>query len=153
MARTGAAPLMLVSWIHEVAGEPLLLDGDPIAQSRENTWMLGLAEGESPSAGDVVAAFQETARLLGERVSAMGRTATFYVWHDERSGHLRCSTTSSSRDALPFGARVDSSAALDSVVGGFLRDPGGVVLWQDLREPEDAEEQEHVVRVWAVELG
>lgn len=146
--------MTLVGWIREVADEPLLLNDDTSAEAAENTWGLGRAEGESPVAADVVAAFEETARRQGERVVALGRTATFYVWHDVQAGQLKCSTTSLPADRLPFGAKLDRTVPLAAIVAGFLDDPGGSVAWEDLRGEDSGEpEAESVLPVWAVEIG
>lgn len=143
---------MLVTWIREVADEPLLLNGDEAAEARENTWSFGLADGERPSTAVVVAAFEDTAGRQGDRVAALGRTATFYVWHDVQAGQLRCSTTSSPRDRLPFGATLDLTVPLAAVVERFLHDPGGFIAWDDLDESDD-DAPEFVLGVWAVEIG
>ncbi|MFJ8959298.1 hypothetical protein ACIRG5_07880 [Lentzea sp. NPDC102401] len=141
MAREGTAPVTLTKWIREVADEPLLLKGDLLAQAEENTWTLGRAKGETPVVAEVVAAFEETARRLGERVAAMERTATFYVWCDVRAGHLKCSTSSAKKDALPFDAKVDPDATLTAVVGGYLAD-----AWPETDE-------DFVLPVWTAEVG
>ncbi|KJK45697.1 hypothetical protein UK23_25275 [Lentzea aerocolonigenes] len=141
---------MLVTWIREVADEPLLFNGDPDAEAAANTWILGTDA--SAVAGDVVAAFEETARSQSERAVALGRTGTFYVWHDVQGGQLRCSTTSLPRDRLPFGAKLDLTVSLAAIVEGFLGDPGGFVAWSDLQE-EPLPEAEFVLPVWAVEIG
>ncbi|MFS8103399.1 hypothetical protein LFM09_40360 [Lentzea alba] len=143
---------MLVTWVREVADEPLLLNGDTYAEADANTWSLGPASGESPVVADVVAAFEETARLQGERAAAMGRTATFYVWHDVQAGQLKCSTSSSPRDQLPFGAKLDLTVPLAAIVEGFLRHPGGFISWEELQE-EPLPEVEFVLPVWAVEIS
>ena len=133
--------MTLTKWIREVADEPLLLKGDLLAQAEENTWSLGTAKGETPVAAEVVAAFEETARRLGERVTLMERTATFYVWFDAQAGHLRCSTTSAKKDALPFDAKVDPDATLEAVVAGYLAGarPGT--------------DEDFVLPVWTTEVG
>ncbi|MDX8048790.1 hypothetical protein SK571_05320 [Lentzea sp. BCCO 10_0798] len=141
MARSGTAPVTLTKWIREVADEPLLLTGDLLAQAEENTWSLGRAKGETPVAAEVVAAFEETARRLGERVTAMERTATFYVWYDAQAGHLKCSTSSAKKDALPFGAKVDPDATLAAVVGGYLAGAS------------PAADEDVVLPVWTAEVG
>ncbi|WP_176946732.1 hypothetical protein [Lentzea fradiae] len=104
-------------------------------------WILGTAEGESPSVADVVAAFEETARLLSARVAAMGRTAVFYVWYDAQALQLRCSTASVTRRTLPFGAKVDPDAPLAGIVENYLSG-----FWPETDEG-------FVLPVWSVDLG
>ncbi|WP_439656278.1 hypothetical protein ACSHWB_28050 [Lentzea sp. HUAS TT2] len=141
MAREGTAPVTLTKWIREVADEPLQLTGDLQAQAEENTWSLGQGKDETPVAAEVVAAFEDTARRLGERVTLMERTATFYVWFDAQAGHLRCSTTSAKKDALPFDSKIDPDAKLEDVVGAYLAKV----------RPETAEG--YVLPVWTTEVG
>ena len=141
MAREGTAPVTLTKWIREVADEPLLLKGDLLAQAEENTWSLGQAKDETPVAAEVVAAFEETARRLGERVATMERTATFYVWFDAQAGHLKCSTSSAKKDALPFDEKIDPDATLAAVVADYLAgaSPGT--------------DEDFVLPVWTAEVG
>ncbi|MGW6934412.1 hypothetical protein ACWGE0_30440 [Lentzea sp. NPDC054927] len=134
-----------------MAEGPLLLNGDMSEEAAENTWSLGVGVDDSLVAADVVAAFEKTARLLGERVAATGKTATFYVWHDQQAGQLRCSTTSLPLDGLPFGAKVDPAVPLTSIVEGFLTDPGGSGAWDELHEVDEM--PEFVLPVWAVKIG
>ncbi|MBU3062326.1 hypothetical protein KO481_12415 [Nocardia sp. NEAU-G5] len=154
---------MLLTWIREVADEPLLIDptaGD--AEVRENTWSLSTSVDErgSLSVHDVVAAFEECASVLRERIRSLGYEgpATFYVWHDAQAGQLRCSTTSLPPDQLPFRAPVEAAVSLAVIVEEFLKDVSpGLVLWEDLEPVEqsaDVTQPEHVVvRVWTVGVG
>jgi hypothetical protein len=128
--------------IQEIADEPVMLA--PHDQSAEfvNTRWLAAAAAErcSLSADRVVAAFLQTARALQQRIRATGAavTATFYVWHDEQAGQLRCSVSSRPPAALPFGGAYQLTDDLGAIVSGFLDDlTPGAIAWADL-EPADS---------------
>ncbi|MBB1155871.1 hypothetical protein [Amycolatopsis dendrobii] len=153
---------VLLRWIREVADEPLLIDpAHRDLESRENTWSLSLAPEKhgSSSAHEVVAAFEECASVLRERVRSLeyDGPVTFYVWHDQQAGQLRCSTASLPEDELPFGARVEL-VSLHSIAEEFLDDEvPGLVRRADLRPASDDEAEEtgpaeFVVRVWTTHL-
>lgn len=116
---------MLLTWIAEVADEPLVLEPtDRRVEWETNTWSLGAA-GEDMgllSAAEVVAAFERTAAAIRERVLGLNysEVATFYVWHDEQAGQLRCSTGSVPPEALPFARAYAPSNILGPIVEGFL---------------------------------
>ncbi|NUP15127.1 MAG: hypothetical protein HOZ81_03270 [Streptomyces sp.] len=149
---------MLLKWIAEVADEALVLDpADRSVESATNTWWLSAEDEErrSLSVSDVVAAFGRTASAVRGRVRALGFSgvATFYVWHDEQAGQLRCSTGSVAPDALPFDGAYEPSDELAPIVEGFLADaePGGVA-WAELDDVGDR--AAHVpVRVWVCGVG
>jgi len=97
---------MLLTWIAEVADEPLVLNPDhPPEEWETNTWWIGPDDGPAPSVAEVVAAFRGTADGIRRHIAEMpyDGPATFYVWHDEQAGQLRCSTGSGGPDRLPFG--------------------------------------------------
>lgn len=69
MVQTGR---MLLTFIAEVAEEPLVLDpDDQLAESRNNTWSLGadVEERLALTVEQVAAAFEQTAEALRERWS------------------------------------------------------------------------------------
>ncbi|MEU9472511.1 hypothetical protein AB0D78_39215 [Streptomyces avermitilis] len=83
----------------------------------------------------MAAAFESTARELRDRIRALGLhgTATFYVWHDERAGQLRCSTSSQLPESLPFGGTYMLTETLEPIITSFLDDSDpGSVPWTDL---------------------
>ncbi|MFC6987263.1 hypothetical protein [Streptomyces cirratus] len=138
-----------------MADEPLVLEpADRQVERETNTWWLSAAEGdrESLSVSEVVAAFERTANAIRGRVRELGfpGVATFYVWHDEQAGQLRCSTGSVPPDALPFGGNYAACTDLGPLVEAFLTDSeSGLTAWADLQgvqsyseetgiEPEDA---------------
>jgi hypothetical protein len=102
------------------------------------------AHGSSLSVAEVVAAFERTAAAIRERIRDLGfpGVATFYVWHDEQAGQLRCSTGSVPPDALPFRSAYVASDALGPVVEGFLSDSEpGCIAWSDLDDVQSFSEQ------------
>lgn len=154
LKRAGHADGVLLSFIREVADEPLVIDPASVdVETRENTWSLSTSVDERSvlPAAEVVRAFEECAAIVRERLRDHDGPVTFYVWHDEQAGQLRCSTSSRPRDRLPFGARVDPEVPLRAIVEEFLADPSpGRIPWDQPAEPDA---REHVVRVWAVDLG
>lgn len=127
--------MVLLTWIAEVANEPLVLEpADRRVEWETNTWSLGAADEDrsSLSVAEVVAAFERTAAAIRQHIRDLGVSgvATFYVWHDEQAGQLRCSTGSVPPDALPFSGTYVASDDLGPVVEGFLADsePGFIAV-------------------------
>ncbi|MFJ8662272.1 hypothetical protein [Streptomyces sp. NPDC093795] len=156
---------MLLTWIAEVAEEPLALEpGDRRVEWETNTWSLGAGDedGRPLSAAEVVAAFEQTAAGIRERIRELGFSgvATFYVWHDGQAGQLRCSTGSVPPDELPFNGTYVVADHLGPIVEGFLADNmPGAVAWSDLDEAEGHLEQAMTepeiapLRVWTSSVG
>ncbi|MFJ3224368.1 hypothetical protein ACIPJS_13545 [Streptomyces sp. NPDC086783] len=156
---------MLLTWIAEVAEEPLALEpGNRRVEWETNTWSLGAGaeDGRPSSAAEVVAAFEQTAAGIRERIRELGFSgvATFYVWHDRQAGQLRCSTGSVPPDELPFDGTCVVADHLGPIVEGFLADNmPGAVAWSDLDEAEGPSEQAMTepeiapVRVWTSSVG
>ncbi|WP_432127684.1 hypothetical protein [Streptomyces sp. bgisy082] len=156
---------MLLTWIAEVAKEPLALEpGNRRVEWETNTWSLGARDedGRPLSSSEVVAAFEQTAAGIRERVRELGFSgvATFYVWHDGQAGQLRCSTGSVSPDELPFNGTYVVSDHLGPVVEEFLANGmPGVVAWSGLDDAEShleqaiAEPEITPLRVWTSSVG
>lgn len=156
---------MLLTWIAEVAEERLTLKpGDRLVEWETNTWSLGAGgeDRQSLSAAEVVAAFEQTAAGIRERIRVLGfpGVATFYVWHDRQAGQLRCSTSSVPPEELPFNGDYVVSDHLGLVIEGFLANSmPGVVVWSDLNDAESRLEQAMPeleitpLRVWTSSVG
>ncbi|WP_326674393.1 hypothetical protein [Streptomyces sp. NBC_01257] len=138
---------MLLTWIAEVTDEPLVLEpADRHVEWETNTWSLGAADEDrsSLSADEVVAAFERTAAAIQERILGLNfsEAATFYVWYDEQTRQLRCSTGSVAPDALPFGSAYVASDDLGPIVEGFLADSElGSGAWSHLEDVRSRSEQ------------
>ena len=157
--------MVLLSWIAEVADEPLVLEpADRQAEWETNTWWLGAEDKDrmSLSVSEVVAAFEQTATTIRGRIRELGfpGAVTFYVWHDEQAGQLRCSTGSVPPDELPFGGAYVLSDDLGPVIEGFLTDSEpGVIAWSGLAEVHNPSEQTAAegeivpLRVWVSSVG
>ena len=129
---TGHTGAVLLHQIREVAeGSLVLTPADPAAE-RDNTWWLSASPQErlGLSVDELVSAFQETARRVAERVRDLPYTgtATFYVWHHQEAGQLRCSTCSAGPAKLPFDDEYFATHDLSTIVTEFLSDgePGFV---------------------------
>jgi len=154
---------MLLNSIAAVAGEPLTLDpAGPLPEARANTWWLSADPGEKAalSAGQVCAAFERTAEALCSRIRGLGYqgTVTFYVWHDEQAGQLRCSMSSQAPDALPFRGTYIATGALAPIIERFLGDhqEPSHIPWPELNAESDEPASEPVtppLPVWTRTVG
>ncbi|WP_308408562.1 hypothetical protein [Streptomyces sp. AC627_RSS907] len=157
--------MVLLTWFAEVAAEPLVLEPtDRRVEWETNTWSLGAADEDrsSLSVAEVVDAFEWTAAGVPERIRDLGfpGVATFYVWHDEQAGQLRCSTGSVPPDALPFSGPYVASEVLGPIVEGCLADDEpGSVAWSELDDAQGLSEQAETeleitpLDVWASGVG
>jgi hypothetical protein len=156
----GTLQRVFLKSIQEIAAEPVTLMPEDERAERANTHWLGATteERSALSVDQVLSAFLETGQALQHRVSAAGfdGTATFYVWHDEQAGQLRCSVSSRTPTDLPFGGNYQPTDDLSAIVAGFLSDDTpGFVPWEDL-EPVDGidPEDDHYppFPVWTFDL-
>ncbi|MFH8492381.1 hypothetical protein [Streptomyces longisporoflavus] len=157
--------MVLLTWIAEVADEPLVLEpAERRVEWETNTWSLGAADEDrgSLSVAEVVAAFERTAAAIRERIRDLGfsEVATFYVWHDKQAGQLRCSTGSVSPDELPFNGTYVASDDLGPIIEGFLADSEpGPITWSDLDDAQSLSEHTKTEReirpfgVWVSSVG
>ncbi|MFE3270857.1 hypothetical protein [Streptomyces sp. NPDC059215] len=157
--------MVLLTWINEVADQPLVLEPtDRRVESETNTWSLGATDEDRSllSVAEVVAAFERTAAALRAHIRDLGFSgvATFYVWHDQQAGQLRCSAGSVPPDALPFGGAYVASDDLGPVVERFLSDSKpGFVSSSDLDDVQSLSEQPETepeimpFRVWVSVVG
>ncbi|MCX4580357.1 hypothetical protein OHB41_45840 [Streptomyces sp. NBC_01571] len=157
--------MVLLTWIAEVADEPLVLEpADRRVEWETSTWSLGASDDDrrSLSVSQVVTAFERTASAIRERARELGfpGVATFYVWHDEQAGQLRCSTGSVPPEALPFSGTYVVTDELGPVVEGFLADSEpGIIDWSALDDVQGHAEQTETepevmpFRVWVCSVG
>ena len=151
---------VLLKEIRAIAGETLVLSPhDPAAESVNTSWFSSPPHermGMTPE--EVVSAFEETAELLRDQVVALKHDgpATFYVWHNQEAGQLRCSTGSCHQNALPFGGAYNPTSDLHSIVVEFLEDRApGAIAWGQLEPipfPDSPEPVAAEVPVWVCDL-
>jgi hypothetical protein len=151
---------VLLKEIRAIAGETVVLSPHDQAAEHVNTSWFGAPPHERMglSAEEVVAAFEETAELLRDQVTAAGHggAATFYVWHDQQAGQLRCSTRSCRPDELPFTEPYRLTKDLHAIVVEFLQDRApGAIAWGELEPipiPEEPGPVAGEFPVWACDL-
>jgi hypothetical protein len=152
--------LVLLKEIRAIAGEALVLSPQDRAAEDANTTWFGAPPHErmGMSADEVVAAFEEIAEVLRERVVAMNHPgpATFYVWHDQVAGQLRCSTGSCRPDDLPFDEQYHPTGDLRPIVVEFIEDRApGAIVWGQLEPvpfPDAPEPETPELPVWVCDL-
>jgi hypothetical protein len=152
---------VLLKEIRAIAGETVVFSPQDRAAEDANTSWFGAPPHErmGMSADEVVAAFEEAAEALRDKVAAIGHPgpATFYVWHDGQAGQLRCSISSATHDDLPFGDLYQVTSDLHAIVQEFLLDRApGAISWGSL-EPIPYSQDEPAattesVSVWACDL-
>lgn len=150
---------VLLKEIRAIAGEAVVFSPQDRAAEDANTSWFGAPPHErmGMSADEVVAAFEEAADALRDKVAAIGHPgpATFYVWHDGLAGQLRCSISSAGHDELPFGDTYQVTTDLHAIVQEFLLDRApGAISWGSL-EPVPVPGEEPTtgsVSVWACDL-
>lgn len=150
----------LLGAIREIGGEPISLAPDDQTVEFGNThWLDATIEERSTlSVDQVVSAFLETASALRHRVQATdANTATFYVWHDEQAGQLRCSVSSQPTSRLPFRGNYYPTNDLGGVVAGFLDNGSpGFLPWDELRpagEDPPSADTRPAFPVWTFDLA
>jgi hypothetical protein len=152
---------VLLKEIRAIAGDALVLSPQDRAAEEANTSWFGAPPHERMglSADEVVAAFEEAADALRDRVTVIrhpGR-ATFYVWHDGQAGQLRCSVTSAPHDDLPFVNAYKVTTDLHAIVQEFLLDRApGAINWGSMEPIPFLQDESPVVGepvpVWACDL-
>ena len=152
---------MLLKEIRAIAGVAVVLAPHDRAAEDVNTSWLGAPPHErlGLSVAEVVAAFEETAESLRQRIVEDDHRgpATFYVWHDGLAGQLRCSVSSATQEELPFSCEYRVTPDLHSIVAEFLQDRApGAIVWGSL-EPvgpttSASPEPASTVAVWAYDL-
>jgi hypothetical protein len=151
---------VLLKEIRAIAGETLVLSPHDQDAENANTSWFGAPPHERMglSAEEVVSAFEETAELLRDQIEVMKHEGpvTFYVWHDELAGQLRCSTRSCVQDKLPFSGRYRTTSDLQTIVVEFLEDRApGAIVWGQLEPiplPDDPEPELPEFPVWVCVL-
>ncbi len=156
----GQTEPVLLKEIRAIAGEKLVLAPHDQDTETVNTNWFGAPPHERMglSADEVINAFEETIELLREQVAAMGHAgpATFYVWHHQEAGQLRCSASSCGRDDLPFIDRYRPTDDLQVIVTEFLEDraPGAIVwgAFDPVPIPDGPEPDVPEIPVWVCDL-
>jgi hypothetical protein len=152
---------VLLKEIRAIAGEAVVLSPQDRSAEDANTSWFGAPPHErmGMSPDEVVAAFEEAADALRDKVAAIGHRgpATFYVWHDGQAGQLRCSISSAPHDDLPLGNAYQVTGDLHAIVQEFLLDRApGAIHWGSLEPlpfPDNAPEPKpDAISVWACDL-
>jgi hypothetical protein len=135
--RTGHTRPVLLRWIQAIADDTVSLAPEDQESERRNSHWLSATphERSTLSVDQVVAAFEETASRLRRRIGATSYrgTSTFYVWHDDNAGQLRCSVTSRPPTNLPLDGAYLLTDHLGDIIAAFLDDTApGLVLWRKL---------------------
>jgi hypothetical protein len=152
---------VLLKEIRAIAGETLVLSPHDPAAEKVNTNWFGAPPHERMglSADEVVTAFEETIAVLRSQVTALRHDgpATFYVWHDQQAGQLRCSTGSCGQDRLPLESSYRVTGDLHAIVVEFLQDRApGAIAWGEIEPipylggPDNGDEG--AVSVWVCDL-
>ena len=151
---------VLLKEIRAIADEALVLSPQDRAAEDANTTWFGAPPHErmGMSPDEVVAAFEEIAEVLRDQVAALNHAgpATFYVWHDQQAGQLRCSTGSCRPDELPFSGMYRPTTELLPIVVEFIEDRApGAIVWGELEPvpfPDGPEPEMPEFPVWVCTL-
>jgi hypothetical protein len=153
---------VLLTNIRAIGAQPVVLAPEDLPTELANTvWLTASTEERGQLAvTEVVRAFEEAVRDLGRRLVADGvrHSGTFYVWHDDQAGQLRCSVSSREPADLPFSGQYRPTNDLAPIVAAFLNDDApGQVAWQELEQLDVHADGESAgvapLQVWTVTVA
>ena len=156
---SASMPALLEHWLARVRSHVVSLTGETAKDADMNMLIFSLSDaracGASPGQLDefLIQAYRHFSRTLW----SSGKSAWFYVWHDEMSGTLRSSICEASdKTQLPFACRLNvvaaptavSAAALESLYGDGI--PASEFAPKEVWEvDDDDDEEEYTLTVFA----